>query len=105
MNTQALRPQELFNGPYVSQAPDLLVYFDDLYWRAGQGLANDSLYSSDTEIGPDDGVHDYDGIIVLGLPGQQRGEEVHLQLMDVAPTVLKLLGVDVPSNFEGTPVV
>ncbi len=105
MNTQALRPQELFSGPYLDQAPDLLVYFDDLYWRAGQGLANDSLYSSDTEIGPDDGVHDYDGIFVLGLPGQQRGEEVHLQLMDVAPTVLKLLGVDVPSNFEGTAVV
>jgi len=105
MNTQALRPQELFSGPYLDQAPDLLVYFDDLYWRAGQGLANDSLYNSDTEIGPDDGVHDYDGIFVLGLPGQQRGEEVHLQLMDVAPTVLKLLGVDVPSNFEGTAVV
>jgi len=105
MNTQALRPQELFNGPYLDQAPDLLVYFDDLYWRAGQGLANDSLYSFDTEIGPDDGVHDYEGIFVLGLPGQQRGEKVHLQLMDVAPTVLKLLGVDVPANFEGMAVV
>ena len=105
MDTKALRPQELFNGPYLDQAPDLLVYFDDLYWRAGQGLVNDSLYSFDTEIGPDDAVHDYEGIFVLGLPGQQRGAKVRLQLMDVAPTVLKLLGVGVPANFEGTAVV
>jgi len=105
MNTQALRPQELFNGPYVHEAPDLLVYFDDLYWRAGQHLGNDSLYSFDTEVGPDDAVHDYDGIFVLSLPGEQRGQKVHRQLMDVAPTALKLLNIQIPANFEGTSVV
>ena len=105
MNTQALRPQELFNGPYVDEAPDLLVYFDDLYWRAGQHLGNDSLYSFDTEVGPDDAVHDYDGIFVLSLPGEQRGQKVHRQLMDVAPTALKLLNIQIPANFEGTSVV
>ncbi len=105
MNTKALRPQELFTGPYVDEAPDLLVYFDDLYWRAGQHIGNDSLYSFDTEIGPDDAVHDYDGIFVLSLPGEQRGEKMRLQLMDVAPTVLKLLNVEIPANFEGTSVI
>ena len=105
MDTKALRPQELFNGPHVDEAPDLLVYFDDLYWRAGQHLGNDSLYSFDTEIGPDDAVHDYDGIFVLSLPGEQRGQKVRLQLMDVAPTVLKLLNVEIPASFEGTSVI
>ena len=104
MKTKALRPQELFNGPYVDEAPDLLVYFDDLYWRAGQHLGNDSLYSFDTEVGPDDAVHDYDAIFVLSIPGQQGGEKVRLQLMDVAPTVLKLLNVEVPTDFEGASV-
>ncbi len=105
MNTKALRPQELFNGPYVDEAPDLLVYFDDLYWRAGQDVGNDSLYSFDTEIGPDDAVHDYNGIFVLSLPDEQRGGKVRLQLMDVAPTVLKLLNVEIPADFEGTNVI
>jgi len=105
MDTKALRPQELFNGPYVDEAPDLLVYFDDLFWRAGQHIGNDSLYSFDTEIGPDDGVHDYDGIFVLSIPGQQRCEKVRLQLMDVAPTVLKLLNIGIPGNSEGASVV
>ena len=102
MNTRALRPQDLFTGPYLDEAPDLLVYFDDLSWRAGQDIGNDSLYSFETEIGPDDAVHDYDGIFVLSLPGEQRGERVEgLHLMDVAPTVLKLLDVNIPSDFEG----
>ncbi len=105
MKTKALRPQELFDGPYVDEAPDLLVYFDDLFWRAGQHIGNDSLYSFDTEVGPDDAVHDYDGIFVLGIPGEQRGQKVRLQLMDVAPTVLKLLNVEIPAHFEGTAVV
>lgn len=106
MNTQALRPQELFSGPYVDEAPDLFVYFDDLYWRAGQNIGNDSLYSFDTEIGPDDAVHDYDGVFVMGLPGEQRGERIMgLHLMDVAPTVLKLMGVTIPSDFEGHSII
>jgi len=106
MDTQALRPQDLFSGPYVQEAPDLFVYLDDLYWRAGQGLGNDDLHSFDTEIGPDDAVHDYDGIFVLALPGEQRGERLPgLQLMDVAPTALKLLGVEIPPDFEGHSVI
>lgn len=106
MNTRALRPQEIFTGPHVDEAPDLLVYLDDLYWRAGQNIGNDSLYSFDTEIGPDDAVHDYDGVFVLSVPGGQRGERLGgLHLMDVAPTVLNLLGIPIPADFEGRSII
>ena len=106
MDTRALRPQDLFTGPYVQEAPDLFVYFDDLYWRAGQGIGNDSLYSFETEIGPDDSVHDYDGIFVLSLPGEQRGQRLSgLHIMDVGPTVLKLLDAPIPADFEGNSII
>jgi predicted AlkP superfamily phosphohydrolase/phosphomutase len=102
MATRALRPQELFTGPYVADAPDLFVYFDDLYWRAGQDVGHDGLHSFDTEIGPDDSVHDYQGIFVMSRPGQQRGQRLEgLDLRDVAPTVLEALGVPVPGEMEG----
>lgn len=102
METRALRPQDLFSGPYVESAPDLLVYFDDLYWRAGQDIGHDTLYSFDTEIGPDDSVHDYDGIVVIARPGEQRGAQISgVHCMDVAPTVLDALGVSVPGDWEG----
>ncbi len=102
MQTRAYRPAELFTGAYVDQAPDLMVYFDDLNWRAGQDLNNSELYSFDTEIGPDDAVHDYDGIFVMAGPGvEQVGELSGLQLMEVAPTVLHHLGQPIPQDMEG----
>jgi len=100
--TQALKPQEVFTGPYVSEAPDLFIYFDDLSWRAGQDLNNPGLYSFDTEIGPDDAVHDHEGLLVMAGPGlDSHGELRGLQLMDVAPTVLSHLGEQAPADMEG----
>lgn len=102
MTTEAYRPRDLFSGPYVDEAPDLMVYFDSLSWRAGQDLNNESLYSFDTEIGPDDAVHDYDGILVMAGPGvESAGELSGLQLMDVAPTVLHHLRQPQPAGLEG----
>jgi predicted AlkP superfamily phosphohydrolase/phosphomutase len=102
MATRALRPEDLYTGPYVSQAPDLLVYFDDLYWRAGQAVGHPSLYSFQTEIGPDDAVHDYYGILVVHEPGQQTATRLDTaQAADVAPTILDLLGLPPPSYMEG----
>jgi predicted AlkP superfamily phosphohydrolase/phosphomutase len=102
MATQVHRPQELFTGPYVEEAPDLFVYLDDLSWRAGQDLNNAELYSFDTEIGPDDAVHDHQGIFAMAGPGvASAGELTGLQLMDVAPTALQHLGVTPPADMEG----
>ncbi len=106
MNTRVLRPQELFTGPYVNDAPDLFAYFDDLYWRGGQDIGHDGLYSFDTEIGPDDCNHDYDGIFAMSRPGQTSGQRLEgLQLMDVAPTILKALELPIPPEMEGRSVL
>jgi len=105
MDTRALRPQDLFRGPHVDEAPDLLVYFDDLLWRAGQDVGHEGLYSFETEIGPDDCVHDYDGIFAMSGGGcQTNGELTGLQLMDVAPTTLAALGVGADKSMEGSAV-
>lgn len=102
MATRALRPEEIFSGPYVKQAPDLIVYFDDLSWRAGQDVGHEGFYSFETEIGPDDAVHDYDGIIVVHEPGQQSASVIEgARAVDVAPTLLDLIGVPVPEKLEG----
>ena len=102
LDTQVLRPEEVFTGPYVAQAPDLLVYFDDLSWRAGQDLNNPGLYSFDTEIGPDAAVHDHWGVLVMAGPGvTSAGELAGLSLLDVAPTVLAHLGFTPPADMEG----
>jgi len=102
METVAHKAEDIYTGPYVADAPDLLVYFDALHWRAGQGLGNPSVYSFDTEIGPDDSVHDFYGIYASIAPGHpESGYQQGLHLMDVAPTVCRLLGIDTPAEMEG----
>jgi len=103
MNTRVLRPQEIYSGPFTSQAPDLLVYFDDLLWRASQDIGHEGIHSFDTEVGPDDAVHDYEGLFVLFDPSGQtpRGERFGMNMLDGAPTLLHLLGEEVPADMEG----
>ncbi|MCD6351608.1 MAG: alkaline phosphatase family protein [Armatimonadetes bacterium] len=102
MATRALKPQDIYTGPYVDDAPDLLVYFDDLDWRAGQDVGHDGLHSFDTEIGPDDAVHDYHGILLVHEPGQSTETPfAEAKAVDVAPTILDLLGLPRQSKMEG----
>jgi arylsulfatase A-like enzyme len=46
-----------------------------------------------------------DGIFVLFDPTRRHGQSVTgLSLLDVAPTVLELMGVPVPEGMEGHPL-
>lgn len=108
MATRAIKPQDVYTGPYTDTAPDLCVYFDDLYWRATEDVGHDSLYSFDTEIGPDDAVHAQQGIYILRPPGGTGGGRPleGLRLLDGgAPTILQLFGLPVPPDMEGRPVM
>jgi predicted AlkP superfamily phosphohydrolase/phosphomutase len=86
------------------------VYFGDLYWRSVGSVGLNTIHTFENDTGPDDANHDQYGIFVLAAPGQtskwhaQAGMPAPrdgLHLMDVAPTVLKLLDVDVPEDMEG----
>jgi predicted AlkP superfamily phosphohydrolase/phosphomutase len=101
MRVQALRPEKLYPAA-MGDRPDLMVYFDNLNWRSAGTVGHNSLYLSENDTGPDDSVHAMDGIFVLYDPMRNYGREVkNLNLLDVAPTVLKLMGVPVPENMEG----
>ena len=105
--TRAIKPQQVYTGPYTDTAPDLCVYFGDLSWRVTEDVGHASLYSFDTEIGPDDAVHDEYGIYILRPPGGGGGGRrlQGLTLLDGgAPTILQLLGLPVPQDMEGRPV-
>lgn len=104
LGTKAHRPEDLYrtvNGV----APDLLVYFGDLSWRAVGTVGSKDLYTTENDLGPDDANHDHYGILILDDRTERGGHEMTgLQLMDVAPTVLGLLGVEVPEDMQGTSI-
>jgi len=66
-NTKVYKPEELY--PEVNgDPPDLIVYFDDLYWRSAGTLGWNTMYLRENDKGPDDAVHDWNGIITIYDP-------------------------------------
>jgi predicted AlkP superfamily phosphohydrolase/phosphomutase len=102
IGTVAYKPQDVYKGPNIDQAPDLIVFFGDLFWRSTGTIGHDSIHSFETEVGPDDAVHAQHGIFILYDPREKRGKKLEdLEIYDVAPTVLNVMGIDIPEDMEG----
>lgn len=101
MNTKVYKPEELFQI-IRGDPPDLMVYFDDLNWRSAGTVGYDSMYLRENDTGPDDAVHDYFGIYIIYDSKRKIGKDLGTKnILDIAPTSLNILGIDVPEDMEG----
>jgi len=102
MGSVVFKPEDLYRE-VRNVPPDLMVYFGDLRWRAVGSFGLPDVYTFENDIGPDDANHDQHGVFVLWDPRRNYGGRrvEGLQLMDVAPTVLDLMGVRAPPDMQG----
>ncbi len=92
-DTKVFYPERLY--PVAKgDKPDMMVYFDNLNWRAAGTVGYDSPYLRENDTGPDDAVHDEYGVFSLYLPGLEEKREITCTIYDFAPTILKLFGVE-----------
>ena len=56
------------------------------------------MHVFENDTGPDDANHAHDGLYVLASPGVAAGPGPEHDLRDVAPTILDLLGEQVPPD-------
>jgi predicted AlkP superfamily phosphohydrolase/phosphomutase len=104
IGTVAHRPEELYserNGI----VPDLMVYFGDLYWRSVGQVGTGTVHVFENDTGPDDANHAHEGLYILAADGVAPGRGGQRSLLDVAPTLLTLLGEPVPPELEGESLV
>ena len=101
IGTKVFRPEELYqqrNGV----PPDLMVYFGNLAWRSAGTVGRSSVYTFENDTGPDDANHGQYGIFIVRPPAAKNGLKLRdLEIQDIAPTILKILGVPIPSDMEG----
>lgn len=101
MNNIVLKPEEIYdvmNG----DAPDLMVFFDDLSWRSAGTIGHHTFYLPENDKGPDDAVHDWNGVFLIYDPMKDRGENLgERNILDIAPTILTLMDVPVPDDMKG----
>lgn len=101
METKIYKPEDLFEN-VRGAPPDLMVYFDDLNWRSAGTVGYEGMYLDENDTGPDDAVHDYYGVFSIYDPERKIGKELPTQnILDIAPTALNILGVDIPKDMEG----
>lgn len=98
---------EVYSGPYVEEAPDLIVGFRVGYrvaWDSVTGKIGDNIIKDNKR--PWSGDHNMNPADVPGMLFCNR----HIQkdkphIVDIAPTVLDLFGVPVPGYFDGEPLL
>ena len=98
LNTRVFRPETIYSRTN-NVAPDLIIYFGDLYWRSVGSVGHESIYTATNDTGPDDANHAQFGICIMKQIGSNdtgAGELTGLSLYDVAPTILNYFGVSTP---------
>jgi predicted AlkP superfamily phosphohydrolase/phosphomutase len=105
------RKEALYRGPYAAKAPDLLVNFCPGFrvsWQSAVGGFSNSLIEDNTRRWSGDHIMDPEavpGILFinqkLARPTSKNGNGVP-HIIDLAPTILKYLGVPVAPTMEGS---
>ena len=103
IGTRAFKPEEVYrqaNGI----PPDLIVYLGNLDWRSAGSVGTGSVYLYENDTGPDDANHAEDGMLVWRVRGRQGGQG-RFSIYDVAPSILRYLGLEVPGDMIGKSII
>ena len=100
IGTRAYKPQEIYRE-VRNVAPDLMVYFGNLDWRSIGTVGSRSIHTFENDTGPDDANHAQDGMWIAAGAGVGARGTLDANLLDIAPTVLELLGLPVPEDMRG----
>ena len=92
------RKEEIYSGPYLDDAPDLIVALDNYRTNVMAELGHGELFDEEPLWS---GNHAPDGIFLARGPGIVAGRQVDANIMDVVPTLLHMLGAAVPRDADG----
>ncbi|RPI00675.1 MAG: nucleotide pyrophosphatase, partial [Calditrichaeota bacterium] len=97
--------QLIYDGPYLENAPDLIVAYNEGYrisWAGALGKTTRDIFEDNTKNWSGD--HGVDPRIVPGILASNlaiKAQQPHIA--DVAPTLLDLFGIDIPAYMDGKP--
>ncbi|MGH9538016.1 MAG: alkaline phosphatase family protein, partial [Terriglobales bacterium] len=95
----------VYAGPYVDNAPDLIVGYGEGFrasWDSVMGKVTANIFEDNLKAWSGD--HCVDPRLVPGVLFSNRKIAIEKPaIVDVAPTILKLFGLELPSYFDGKP--
>jgi len=105
---RVLRREDIYDGPYLELAPDLVVEWQDYsYWGRGRyDISSTPLFDSQFSWDFTDlrlsGNHTMHGVLIAkGKDIRPEAQIDGARIIDLAPTILHLLGLPVPAYMDG----
>ncbi len=103
---EAFDTAKLYSGPYLQNAPDLIIGFNAGYrtsWDGATGVVSGPVFEDNTKAWSGD--HCIDPRLVPGVFFASRKiDRKDPALVDIAPTVLRVFGLDPPAHMDGKPL-
>ncbi|TMI09351.1 hypothetical protein E6H34_00985 [Candidatus Bathyarchaeota archaeon] len=92
--------EDTFKGPFQYDAPDLCVelYIGNEKVQVNPRLGTKQLWSSSPHFSS---IHTREGFYGIAGPDIRPGTKLDANLLDLAPTLLRLLKVETTSDFDG----
>jgi predicted AlkP superfamily phosphohydrolase/phosphomutase len=103
---EAFDTATLYSGPYLENAPDLIIGYNAGYrasWDGATGVVSGPVFEDNTKAWSGD--HCIDPRLVPGVffCNRKVTTEGDLSIVDVAPTALRLFGMTPPAHMDGRP--
>jgi predicted AlkP superfamily phosphohydrolase/phosphomutase len=105
---EVYKGRDLFDGVHMENAPDLVVTDKPTYFVSASvdrlPMMKDSVGSGNELFQRHvwSGNHKHDGIFILYGPDIRKGYKVDgARIIDIAPTILYLLGQEIPEDMDG----
>ncbi|MAG08686.1 hypothetical protein CMO89_04380 [Candidatus Woesearchaeota archaeon] len=105
LDTKVYSSEDIYKDPSSRECPDLIVYFDELRWASNPDLGQEGLYSWESAVGADNAGHSRQGcFIISGKWVACKGQIDDIDIKQVAPTILRLLGLKIPDDITAKPI-
>ncbi len=105
--TKVLDAESYYKGPYVSEAPDILISYNTGYrnsWACATGRVTESVFEDNTKRWSGD--HCMDSSLVPGIFfSNHKTNTKNPDIKDIAPTVLVAFGVEIPPHMKGNVLI
>jgi len=101
--TQVSKREDVYCGPQVGFAPDVVFSLKDGYEICpGFLTGSDEVVYRAGSAALETGSHRSNGVFILSGPGVRTGHAIRgIRMIDLAPLVLYSMGIQVPSDMDG----
>jgi predicted AlkP superfamily phosphohydrolase/phosphomutase len=96
--SRVLRREEVYQGAYLLEAPDILVFMEEICSPVVPGFSADGVF----DLAPlGTGHHRPYGLLIVSGPGIRSCSIASAELADLLPTVLHILNLPIPDDLDG----